>query len=74
MKYCITAMVEMTGSYDAEIEADSLEEAEAMAKGIINNLRANDVCWSGDVYPYCDCEVSLAEEENEDEDDDEYVA
>lgn len=63
MKYCITAMVEMVGSYDTEVEANSLEEAKSMAEEIAWDLDVNDVCWSEEVIPYCDCDVSLAYEE-----------
>lgn len=72
MRYFITAMVEMTGSYDTEIEADSYEDAKAMAEEIVWGLDSRDVCWSDEVVPYVDVEVCTEEEEQEDEVDVEY--
>lgn len=66
MKYSVFALVDMTGSYRTEIEADTLEDAKAIAEELSYDLDINDVCWSEEIYPYLDCEVSLAEEEDED--------
>jgi len=72
MKYFISAMVEMVGSFDNEIEADSLEDAEAMAEQIVWNLDINDICWSEEVQPYGDVEVCAEEDEDEEEDEEDH--
>jgi len=71
MKYFISAMVEMMGAYETEIEADSYEDAVDMAEEIINDLDARDVCWNDDVEQCGDVEVYADEEEDEEEDEDE---
>jgi hypothetical protein len=68
MKYLVSATVMMTGSYDTEIEADTFEEAQAMAEEILVDLDSNQVLWNDEVQLDGYYNVMSDEDEYDDED------